>query len=55
LLYLPLDKLMQRGGADSAVPAQAVKPAEQGGLPASEFAPATRARELLLGREREAR
>jgi len=55
LLYLPLDKLMQRGGADSAVPAQAVKPAEQAGLPASEFAPATRARELLLGREREAR
>jgi len=55
LLYLPLDKLMQRGGADSAVTAQAVKPAEQGGLPASEFAPTTRAREPLLGREREAR
>jgi len=55
LLYLPLDKLMQRGGEDSAVPAQAVKPAEQGGLPASEFAPTTRAREPLLGREREAR
>jgi len=55
LLYLPLDKLMQRGGEDSAVPAQVAKPAEQGGLPASEFAPTTRAREPLLGREREAR
>ncbi len=55
LLYLPLDKLMQRGGADAAVSGQAAKPAEQGGLPASEFAPATRAREPLLGREREAR
>jgi len=55
LLYLPLDKLMQRGGEDLAVPAQVAKPAEQGGLPASEFAPTTRAREPLLGREREAR
>ncbi|GAB4117670.1 MAG: FtsH protease activity modulator HflK [Sideroxydans sp.] len=55
LLYLPLDKLLQQGGVDSAPPAQAVKPAEQAGLPASEFAPATRARELILGREREAR
>ncbi|GAB1233927.1 FtsH protease activity modulator HflK [Ferrigenium sp. UT5] len=55
LLYLPLDKLLQQGGVDSAPTAQAVKPAEQAGLPASEFAPATRARELILGREREAR
>lgn len=55
LLYLPLDKLMQRGGEDAASPAQATKPAEQGSLPASEFAPAPRAREPLLGREREAR
>ena len=55
LLYLPLDKLMQRGEGDSVAPAQAAQPAAQGGLPVSEFAPATRARELILGREREAR
>lgn len=55
LLYLPLDKLMQHSGADSIAPAQMAKSVEQGGLPASEFAPATRARELNLGREREAR
>ena len=55
LLYLPLDKLMQRTETGAGANATAAAPVEQAGLPASEFAPATRARELLLGREREAR
>ena len=55
LLYLPLDKLMQRTEAGNGAATPAPRPPEQAGLPASEFAPATRARELLLGREREAR
>jgi len=54
-LYLPLDKLMQRTETGAGANATAAAPVEQAGLPASEFAPATRARELLLGREREAR
>ncbi len=55
LLYLPLDKLMQRAAGDTAAAAQPSKPAEQTGLPASEFAPPAPVRELLLGRDREAR
>lgn len=55
LLYLPLDKLMQRTETGAGATATASKPAEQAGLPASEFVPEQRARELLLGREREAR
>ncbi|MBU4046019.1 MAG: FtsH protease activity modulator HflK [Gammaproteobacteria bacterium] len=51
LLYLPLDKLMQQTGAIAA-PQAASKSAEQ--APDSEYMP-QRARELLIGREREAR
>ena len=51
LLYLPLDKLMQQTGA-IATPQAASKSAEQ--APISEYMP-QRARELLIGREREAR
>jgi membrane protease subunit HflK len=51
LLYLPLDKLMQQTGAVAA-PQAASKSAEQ--TPVSEYMP-QRARELLIGREREAR
>ncbi|MBU1215032.1 MAG: FtsH protease activity modulator HflK [Gammaproteobacteria bacterium] len=51
LLYLPLDKLMQQTGT-TAVPQTADKPVEQ--APVSEYIP-QRARELLIGREREAR
>ncbi len=51
LLYLPLDKLMQQTGA-AAPPQAASKSVEQ--APVSEFIP-QRARELMLGREREAR
>lgn len=51
LLYLPLDKLMQQTGA-SAVPQTVTKPVEQ--APVAEYMP-QRARELLIGREREAR
>jgi membrane protease subunit HflK len=51
LLYLPLDKLMQQTGA-IATPQAASKTAEQ--APISEYMP-QRARELLIGREREAR
>lgn len=55
LLYLPLDKLMQRTETGANAVAPASKPAEQVSLPASEFVPERRARELLLGREREGR
>lgn len=51
LLYLPLDKLMQQTGAVAA-PQATSKSAEQ--APISEYMP-QRARELLIGREREAR
>ncbi|MBU0688586.1 MAG: FtsH protease activity modulator HflK [Gammaproteobacteria bacterium] len=51
LLYLPLDKLMQQTGAIAA-PQATTKSAEQ--APVSEYMP-QRARELLIGREREAR
>jgi membrane protease subunit HflK len=51
LLYLPLDKLMQQTGAVEA-PQVPSKSAEQ--APISEYMP-QRARELLIGREREAR
>jgi membrane protease subunit HflK len=51
LLYLPLDKLMQQTGAITE-PQATTKSAEQ--APASEYMP-QRARELLIGREREAR
>ncbi|GAB5606255.1 FtsH protease activity modulator HflK [Sideroxyarcus sp. TK5] len=52
LLYLPLDKLMQQTGAIPA-PQATGKTAEQE-APVSEYMP-QRARELLIGREREAR
>ncbi len=52
LLYLPLDKLIQQTDAAAPLPQAAVKPAEP--APAVEVVP-QRARELLLGREREAR
>jgi membrane protease subunit HflK len=51
LLYLPLDKLIQQTGA-TAVPSVVAKPAEQ--APVTEVIP-QKARELLIGREREAR
>jgi len=52
LLYLPLDKLIQQTGAAAPLPQAAPRPAEP--APTVEVAP-QRARELLLGREREAR
>jgi membrane protease subunit HflK len=52
LLYLPLDKLIQQTGAAAPVPQAAARPAEP--APTVEVVP-QRARELLLGREREAR
>ncbi|MDD2701029.1 MAG: FtsH protease activity modulator HflK [Sideroxydans sp.] len=51
LLYLPLDKLMQQTGA-IAGPQATTKSAEQ--APVTDYMP-QRARELMLGREREAR
>jgi membrane protease subunit HflK len=53
LLYLPLDKLIQSTNPTSAEVAPA-KAAEPAATPASEFAQ-PRAREMSLGREREAR
>lgn len=55
LLYLPLDKLMQRTEISTQLAVPETKPDEQPALPAKEPAPVQRARELLLGREREAR
>jgi membrane protease subunit HflK len=52
LLYLPLDKLIQQTGAAAPLPQAAARPVEP--APTVEVVP-QRARELLLGREREAR
>ncbi len=56
LLYLPLDKLIQSTNPTSAevATAKAAEPAATPATPASEFAQ-PRAREMSLGREREAR